>query len=46
LSSHNTASDIEPDWLPYLYGMRIEAEAVQAAPDLATADLAMSALGQ
>jgi hypothetical protein len=37
LSTHNTVSDIEPDWLPYLYGMRMEAEAVQAAPDLATA---------
>ena len=37
LSTHDTISDIEPDWLPYLYGMRTEAEAVQAAPDIATA---------
>ena len=37
LSTHDTVSDIESDWLPYLYGMRTEAEAVQAAPDIATA---------
>jgi len=37
LSRHETASDVQPDWLPYLYGMREEAEAVEAAPDLATA---------
>jgi hypothetical protein len=37
LSTHDTVSDIEPDWRPYLYGMRTEAKAVQAAPDLATA---------
>ena len=37
LSTHDTVSDIESDWLPYLYGMRTEAEAVQAAPDITTA---------
>lgn len=37
LATHSTVRDIEPDWLPYLYGMRTAAEAVQAAPDLATA---------
>jgi len=37
LSSHDTDSDIPQEWMPYLYGMRTEAEAVEAAPDLATA---------
>ncbi len=38
LSRHDTVSDdIQPDWLPYLYGMRTEAQAVEGSPDLATA---------
>jgi hypothetical protein len=38
LSRHDTVSDdIQPDWLPYLYGMRTDAQAVEDAPDLATA---------
>jgi hypothetical protein len=37
LSTHDTDSDVQSDWLPYLYGMRAEAEAVETAPDLATA---------
>jgi hypothetical protein len=37
LSRHDTDSDVPSDWLPYLYGMRTEAEAVEAATDLATA---------
>jgi hypothetical protein len=37
LSTHDTDSDVQPDWMPYLYSMRTEAEAVEAAPDLATA---------
>jgi hypothetical protein len=37
LSTHDTDSDIQSDWLPYLYSMRTEAEAVEAAPDIATA---------
>ena len=37
LSTHDTNSDIESDWLPYLYGMRTAAEAVETASDLATA---------
>jgi hypothetical protein len=37
LSTHDTDSDVESEWLPYLYGMRTEAEAVETAPDLATA---------
>jgi hypothetical protein len=28
---------MQTDWLQYLYRMRTEAEAVEAAPDLATA---------
>lgn len=37
LSTHDTDIDVESEWLPYLYGMRTEAEAVETAPDLATA---------
>lgn len=40
LATHSTVRDIEADWLPYLYGMRTEAEAVLAAPDLASAGAA------
>jgi len=37
LSRHDTVGDIQSDWLPYLYSMRTEAEAVETAPDLTTA---------
>ena len=37
LSTHDTDIDVQSDWLPYLYGMRTEAEAVETAPDLTTA---------
>jgi len=37
LSTHDTDSNVESEWLPFLYGMRTEAEAVESAPDLATA---------
>jgi soluble cytochrome b562 len=37
LSTHDTDSEIQPDWMPILYAMRTEAEAVENAPDLATA---------
>lgn len=37
LSRHDTVGDIQSDWLPYLYGMRMEAEIVETAPDLPTA---------
>ncbi|MGI9204860.1 MAG: hypothetical protein ACR2Q3_12675 [Woeseiaceae bacterium] len=37
LADHDTEMDVQSDWLPHLYRMRTEAEAVQAAPDLATA---------
>lgn len=37
LSRHDTVSDVQPEWLQFLYGMRIEAEAVEAATDLETA---------
>ncbi len=37
LSKHDTVAGVEPDLLPYLYNMRTEAEAVETAPDLATA---------
>jgi hypothetical protein len=40
LSTHDTDSDIQSDWLPHLYRMRSEAEAVEAAPDIATAQAA------
>ena len=37
LSSHETFDDVQQEWLPFLYGMRNEAEAVEAATDLDTA---------
>jgi len=37
LSRHDSDSDVPQEWMPYLYSMRTEAEAVEAAPDLATA---------
>lgn len=37
LAEHDSDVDVQSDWLPILYRMRTEAEAVQAAPDLATA---------
>ena len=40
LSSHDTASDVPSDWLPFLYAMRTEAEGVENAPDIATASAA------
>lgn len=40
LSTHDTDSDVQSDWLPFLYRMRAEAEAVEAASDLATAQSA------
>lgn len=40
LAKHETYDDIQSEWLPYLYAMRTEAEAVEAAPDLDTATAA------
>lgn len=40
LSTHDTDSDIQADWMPHLYRMRTEAEAVKAAPDIDTAQAA------
>lgn len=37
LATHETFDGVQPEWLPYLYGMRTEAAAVEAAPDLDTA---------
>lgn len=37
LATHDTDSDIQDDWMPHLYRMRTEAEAVVAAPDIDTA---------
>lgn len=37
LSRHDTDSNVQSDWLPYLYAMRTEAKAVENASDLATA---------
>jgi cytochrome c556 len=37
LSRHDTFEGVQQEWLPFLYGMRAEAEAVEAATDLATA---------
>jgi hypothetical protein len=37
LSQHDSVGDVQSDWLPYLYGMRTEARAVEEAPDLDTA---------
>jgi len=40
LSTHDTDGDIQGDWMPHLYRMRAEAEAVEAAPDIETAQAA------
>lgn len=40
LSTHDTNADIKADWMPHLYRMRTEAEAVEAAPDIETAQAA------
>ena len=40
LSTHNTNDDIQADWMPHLYRMRGAAEAVEAAPDIETAQAA------
>lgn len=40
LASHDTNADIQADWMPLLYAMRAEAEAVAAAPDIAAAQVA------
>ena len=47
LSTHDTDADIQDEWMPHLYRMRTEAEAVEAAPDLDTArDAAMRITAQ
>jgi hypothetical protein len=40
LANHDTNADIQSDWMPILYAMRTEAEAVTAAPDIETAQAA------
>ena len=40
LASHDTDSNMQSDWMPFLYRMRTDAEAVAAAPDLASAQAA------
>ena len=40
LATHDTESEIQSDWLPHLYRMRAEAEAVEAAPDIEMAQAA------
>lgn len=37
LSTHDTYTDVQSEWLPYLYAMREEARIIETAPDLATA---------
>ena len=37
LATHETYEGVQQEWLPFLYGMRSEAEAVVAATDVATA---------
>lgn len=37
LANHETNADIQAEWMPFLYAMRTEAEAVAAAPDIDTA---------
>jgi len=37
LSTHDTDTDVQSDWLPFLYRMRTEAEAVENATELAAA---------
>ena len=47
LAKRDTAAGIETDWLPHLYRMRLEAEAVVAAEDIESArDAAMRITGQ
>lgn len=47
LAKRETATGIESDWLPHLYKMRLEAEAVVAAEDIETArDAAMRITAQ
>jgi len=40
LATHDTDTDIQADWMPHLYRMRTEAEAVVAAADIDTAQAA------
>lgn len=40
LAKHETYDDIQSEWLPYLYAMRAEAEAVETATDLDAATAA------
>ena len=40
LSTHDTDAGIKSDWAPFLYRMRLDAEAVAAAPDIETAQAA------
>ena len=40
LASHDTDSNIQSDWMPFLYRMRTEAEAVADAQDIASAQAA------
>lgn len=37
LSRHDTVDEVQSDWMPFLYGMRSEAESVENATDLETA---------
>ena len=40
LASHDTNADIQEEWMPFLYAMRTEAEAVAAAADIDAAQAA------
>jgi hypothetical protein len=40
LATHDTDSNIQSDWMPFLYRMRTDAEAVVEAPDIASAQAA------
>jgi hypothetical protein len=40
LSTHDTNADIQADWMPHLYRMREEAQVVEAAADIDTAQAA------
>lgn len=40
LATHDTDGNIQSDWMPHLYRMRAEAEAVAAAPDIEAAQAA------
>lgn len=46
LSKHDTYDDVQQEWLPYLYTMRTEAEAVEAATDLETARAAAARINE